>query len=75
VLRWRVPNRSDHSTDAVAEAHDSIRCPQTCSLPQCRSSGPGDAGETSARAFRVIYFAGKRLDFTIFEVALESVFH
>jgi hypothetical protein len=34
VLRWQVPNRSDRSTDAVAEAHDSIRCPQTGSLPQ-----------------------------------------
>jgi hypothetical protein len=35
----------------------------------------GHGGEASARAFRVIYVAGKRLDFTIFEVALESVFH
>lgn len=34
MLRWQVPNRSDRSTDAVAEAHDSIRCRQTCSLPQ-----------------------------------------
>jgi hypothetical protein len=34
VLRWQVLNRSDRSTDAVAEAHDSIRCRQTCSLPQ-----------------------------------------
>ena len=34
MLRWQVPNRSDRSTDAVAEAHDSIRCRQTCSLPR-----------------------------------------
>jgi len=35
----------------------------------------GHAREASARASRVIYFAGKQLDSTIFEVALETVFH